>query len=137
MPKINVFSVAKGLITSSLATAVATDGTTATFNFPKNSDGTALGAGEYGFLLQNQNSSGVFTEAGGNIFSIGTLDSSNTSPFGIDAINVVNDESCDWPTVAHTLIQSQHIHCLHCITQVRSDRLLLQVQPLLAHNRSR
>ena len=93
MPQLNVYSVAKGLLSQSLASSVATDGSSATFNFPTNTGGTALGSGAYSFKISNRTSSGTYTPASGGILSIGSLNTSLASPYGIDAANVTTRNS--------------------------------------------
>jgi len=85
MPQLRTFSVANALVSTSLASSVAADGASATFNFPKNSDGSALRGGEYGYVLSNQNPAGTFTDVGADILSLGTADTSSITPYGVDA----------------------------------------------------
>jgi YVTN family beta-propeller protein len=97
-PRLNVYSHSAALVSQSLATSVSADGSTVTFNFPKNSDGTALAAEHYGFNVDNQTSPGTFSEVAGNFFSLGTNDSSHTTPFGVDAVDVtVSGYFCFYP----------------------------------------
>ena len=85
MPQLSVFSYSQGLVSSILATSVVPDGSSAIFNFPKNTNGSALPQGEYGYIVYNQTSPGAFQELSGNFFSIGSLDTSHAAPLGIDA----------------------------------------------------
>jgi|SRR5580704_953245 YVTN family beta-propeller protein len=70
------------------ATSVSTDGSTATFPFPKLSDGSPLPTGFYGFNVWNQSSPGNFVDMGMGFFGVGSNNTSNTTPFGVDAANV-------------------------------------------------
>jgi len=83
MPQLTVFNASQ-LISQTLATSVASGGTSATFTFPTNSNGTALGSGVYTYTLQNQTTPKVFNTVGGNFFSVGTDNTTYTSPLGID-----------------------------------------------------
>jgi YVTN family beta-propeller protein len=86
MPQLTVFNNvnnAFNLVSQTLATSVASNGTSATFSFPTNK-GTALSSGVYSFTTQNQTSPGVFSTIGGNFFSIGTDSTSYAGALGVD-----------------------------------------------------
>ena len=96
MPQLSIFSASQGLVSSVLASSVTPDGSSATFNFPKNTNGTALPQGEYGFIVSNQTTPGVFQEFCGEFLQHWLLDTSHVSPFGIDASTVtVNTITCN------------------------------------------
>jgi len=69
------------------ATSVSADGTSATFPFPKLSDGSPLPPGFYGFNVWNQSSSGNFQDMGIGFLGVGS-NSTVTTPFGVDAVNI-------------------------------------------------
>src|ERR1700738_4282121 len=75
------------LVSQSAATAVSSDGTSATFNFPTASNGSALSYGVYKYGLWNQTASGALQNTGRNFFSLGS-NSSMTTPFGVDAVDM-------------------------------------------------
>ena len=95
MPRLSLFSIkADGAVSTTSATGVASDGTSATFNFPLNSSGAALGAGIYGYVLQNQIAPGKYADITGNVMSLGTSTTYN-APFGVDATKFIsNTTSC-------------------------------------------
>jgi YVTN family beta-propeller protein len=80
---------------SIIATSVSPDGNSATFPFPKLGDGNPLPAGYYGFNIWNQSNPGKFDDMGMGFFAIGSNDTSETTPFGVDAANVtVSSRNC-------------------------------------------
>ena len=83
-PVLNVFDASLNPINQLLASSVSSDGTTATFVFPTNSDGTPLSAGHYSYDLVN----GALGSAGVGMLSLGTNDTSKASPFGVDAVDI-------------------------------------------------
>jgi YVTN family beta-propeller protein len=83
MPQLKVFNSNFTVVSTSNATSVAADGSSATFVFPTY-QGNPLLAGEYSFVVSNQTSSGVFSSNAVGFFSIGTTATTYTTPFGID-----------------------------------------------------
>ena len=69
------------------ATSVSSDGNSATFPFPRLSDGSPLPPGFYGFSIWNQSSSGNLLDMGMGFFGVGSS-SPVTTPFGVDAVNI-------------------------------------------------
>lgn len=88
MPQLSVYSTADGLLCQNLASSVASDGSSATFPFPKNSNGTALGTGAYSFKISNRTTAGTYNPVSGDILSVGSLNTSLVSPYGVDAANI-------------------------------------------------
>jgi YVTN family beta-propeller protein len=87
LPRLEVSSIkANGALSYTQALSVASNGTSATFEFPPNSSGSSLSTGLYGYVLQNQTSPGVYTDVGGDALTIGTS-TTLASPYGVDAIN--------------------------------------------------
>jgi YVTN family beta-propeller protein len=66
------------------ASSVSTDGTLATFSFPKAPNGTALPAGHYAYEVANV-ANGVNSNVAVGFFSIGNVDTTTPSPYGVDA----------------------------------------------------
>ena len=71
-----------------IATAVSSNGTSATFPFPTFGDGSALPPGFYTFNVMNQISSGNFAYQGMGVFALGSNNTYYTTPYGIDVANV-------------------------------------------------
>lgn len=94
-PQLELNSVkANGLVSATQALSVASDGSSATFNFPVNSTGNTLGSGLYAYQLQQQTGPGVYTTVAADVLTIGTA-STLTAPFGVEAINrFIFNESC-------------------------------------------
>ena len=87
LPRLELSSIkANGVLSYTQALSVATNGTSATFQFPPNSSGSSLSTGLYGYVLQNQSSPGVYTDVGGDALAIGSA-TTLTAPYGVDAIN--------------------------------------------------
>jgi YVTN family beta-propeller protein len=93
MPKLTVTDVKEAQVAQVTATSVATDGSSASFPFPKQSNGSALPSGVYGFNVANQTAPGALVEQAANFFSLGTLSTSFTTPYGVDALNSVSTSS--------------------------------------------
>lgn len=71
------------------ATSVSSDGTTATFSFPTAPNGSALSAGVYAYGMWNvASSSGDLQLAGTNSISLGSNDTSKTTPYGVDVYGI-------------------------------------------------
>lgn len=86
-PRLMLNSIrANGLVSATQALSVASDGSSATFNFPVNSTGKTLGSGLYAYQLQQQTGSGVYTTVAADALTIGTA-STLTAPYGVEAIN--------------------------------------------------
>jgi YVTN family beta-propeller protein len=95
-PQLNVYDSTAILVSQSFAASVSPDGTAATFAFPKiTSSGASLPSGVYGFNLWNKNSSGTYLDQGVNFLSVGTNNTSYTTPYGVDAVNV-KTTSCSY-----------------------------------------
>ena len=88
MPQINVYDGNMNFVSQSLATSVAPDGSSATFNYPTQSNGSALVSEHYTFNVANKTSSGGFLEIAANFFSLGSNDTSLTTPYGVDAADI-------------------------------------------------
>jgi YVTN family beta-propeller protein len=93
LPQLSVYSVNKGLLSQNTAVSVAPDGSSATFNFPTNTNGTALGTGGYSFKISNRTSTGTYKPVSGGIISIGSISTAFVSPYGVDAANVTTRTS--------------------------------------------
>lgn len=89
MPQLSLFDGELNLISQVTATSVAANGSSATFPFPKN-NGNNLAYGHYSFNIGNPNGSGGLNKVGVGMMSIATNDTSKTSPFGVDAVDVSN-----------------------------------------------
>lgn len=85
MPQMNVYK-GTSLISHVTASNVSAGGTSATFSFPKPSSGS-LGSAFYTFNLANENSAGVYQGIGTGFFSVGSNNTSQTTPYGIDAFD--------------------------------------------------
>lgn len=83
MPQLNLYSLKNGQITQLTATSVS-GSASATFGFPKNSNGSALASGVYSYSVSNKKSGGIIPFANG-LLSIGSVDTSKQTPMGIDA----------------------------------------------------
>jgi hypothetical protein len=83
MPHLVVYNTNIGTVSTLSATAVAANGSSATFAFPTH-NGAALPAGDYAFAVDNQSTSGVFIINAVGSVSIGTPITTYTTPFGID-----------------------------------------------------
>jgi YVTN family beta-propeller protein len=88
MPKVRLFGPDGSLISDTFATSVSADGTSATFPFPHNADGTSLAAGSYAMNLWNAVSPGTYGDLGAGLLSVGSNNTANQSPFGVDAVTV-------------------------------------------------
>ncbi|MFZ0773074.1 MAG: YncE family protein [Candidatus Sulfotelmatobacter sp.] len=86
-PVLAVSSVkANGVLSEKESFSVASGGTSATFNYPTNSSGSALAPGLYAYILGNWTASGVLTSVAADALAIGTS-TTLASPYGVDAIN--------------------------------------------------
>ena len=85
MPQMNVYQ-GTTLISTATASNVSAGGTSATFSFPKPSSGS-LGSALYTFNLTNENSAGIYQGIGAGFFSVGSNNTSETTPYGIDAFD--------------------------------------------------
>jgi DNA-binding beta-propeller fold protein YncE len=87
LPRLQVSSIKQnGALSYTQALSVASNGSSATFQFPPNSTGSSLSTGLYGYVLQNQTGPGVYTDVAGDALTIGTA-TSMAAPYGVDVIN--------------------------------------------------
>lgn len=97
LPRLEVSSIkANGVLSYTQALSVAGNGSSATFQFPPNSNGSSLSTGLYGYVLQNQTAPGVYKDVAGDALTIGTS-TTLASPYGVDAFNetvLTTTESC-------------------------------------------
>ncbi len=95
MPQLQTYSPQLALLSTSSAISVASDGSSATFNFPTDAGGNPLPTGHYAFTVANQTSSGVFSIFGLSFFSIGSNNTTQTTPYGVDLTDVtISGQSC-------------------------------------------
>lgn len=93
-PRLLVYDSGGNMVGKSTAVSVATDGSNATFPFPRTSSGTNLTSGMYMFAVQNFGANGSYKIPDATHFTVGQ-DSSMNSPYGVDAINItVETVSC-------------------------------------------
>lgn len=105
MPQMNVYQ-GTTLISTATASNVAAGGTSATFSFPEPSSGT-LGSAFYTFNLTNENSEGVYQGIGAGFFSVGSNNTSETTPYGIDAFDEGSyTETCSSSCTASPTVSS-------------------------------
>lgn len=127
LPRLQLSSIkANGALSYTQALSVASNGSSATFQFPPNSSGSSLSTGLYGYVLQNQTSPGVYTDVSSDALTIGTA-TTLASPYGVDAINsslfvevcvlVLRQEKCTSSTTSSikplvTLLNSGELYYL-------------------------
>ena len=95
LPKLYVYNRSGSVVATSVATAVAADGVTVTFPYPATAYG-ALPPDFYGTAIVNFDSGGNPSYAGsGGFFTIGQVNTSQTSPFGVAAgVNDITTDDC-------------------------------------------
>lgn len=97
-PQLDVYQQGVGLVAQTAASSVSTGGTSATFNFPLASSGAQLGQGLYGYNVWNKTASGL-QEVGIGFFSLGSNNTSLTTPYGVDAVDVsTTTTECKFPS---------------------------------------
>jgi hypothetical protein len=96
LPHMEVFDRNGNQVSDLTAIAVSSDGTKATFGFPKQSSGAALVPDMYSAAIVNQTSPAVFHNAGPNYFVIGAT-SSYPGAFGVDAADVTSTTTITCP----------------------------------------
>ncbi len=87
LPQMRVYKTG-GFVSSASATSVV-NGSSATFPFPKNSSGGLLGMGMYGLVFTNVQSGGTQRMVNSSFVAMGA-NSTFTSPFGVQATDVIN-----------------------------------------------
>ncbi|GEM_PF-3091974 len=87
-PFLNLYGRDELFISSTLANTVPPNGTSATFPFPKQASGIPLGPGVYGFNVWNPDPTVQPQFLGGGFLSVGAQDTSQSTPFAIDAVDV-------------------------------------------------
>jgi YVTN family beta-propeller protein len=113
-------------VTTASTTSVSTDGYSATFTFPKTSQG-ALANGMYGTTIVANASSAFPTNLGGEgYFFIGSINSSYVAPFGVAAANFHEmDEVCPAGTRQHSdCTTTTWTDYYPLVTEVNSGKLI-------------
>jgi YVTN family beta-propeller protein len=87
LPVLTVYAQDRTFVNSLSAASVAADGSSATFPFPSHSNGSSLSSGMYIFTVRNIGPGSATTLVGPGFFSVGSHDTSQTSPFGVAVIN--------------------------------------------------
>lgn len=89
MPSLYTYSRSGDLVTSSTALAMATDGMSAIFPYPRKSDGSQLDPDFYSYAITNATSGGpAYADAGW--FALGHKDMSYPHAFGVDGVSTQN-----------------------------------------------
>ncbi|HEY2392235.1 MAG TPA: hypothetical protein VGK22_13765 [Candidatus Angelobacter sp.] len=87
MPQLSLFDGSLSAVKQVAASSVAADGTTATFPFPTNADGSPLTFGHYSYNVANATGSGP-SKVGVGVLSVATNATYSGTPFGIDAVDI-------------------------------------------------
>lgn len=87
-PQLQIYLQGIGFVSASSATSVT--GSNATFTFPKQANGSPLSPGLYAYNASNRTSSGQYAPIALGFFSVGWYDTSNTTPYGVDAVDETN-----------------------------------------------
>ncbi len=125
-PRLNVYNNSDdSLAAQTYANSVS--GSTVVFNFPQSSSGP-LSAGVYAFNIWNAGAGGLYTDVGANFLSIGSVDSTHISPYGVDAVTLTSGtRTCGVPCTATSTVTPVPITTLSASAQLAYKGQLVTV----------